>query len=298
MLKDNFKKFLCYCKVLCLEYLTYPGTYCAAIVLFAICLIVPTVTLEGGYYSIPVLIFDSDLYEQALNTPTCCAQLVAQRFIEAPLFRILFSTIVSFPALRIFRGNADIVQKPVVIRTNKRPYRAGLFVTTFLSGFIITLIGVMLYVVTAFSLFTPVSAFDDMDFIEAYSNFVSITNLIKKIANVCTISGIFSIFTVIISAVVHDKFLALTLPVMLQYISMKIWIVYSSWLYSDMERSTNRFLLFIEMMMPFSLTNHYSSWEHLLKLPFACFFVFAAVVIAGLYVIFGKLMERSIGDKI
>lgn len=298
MIKINFKKFLHYCKVLCLEYLTYPGTYCAAIMLFAICLIVPTTSMDNGHYSIAALVFDKDLYQEALNNPLCCAQLMAQRFIEAPMFKILFSTIVSFPALRIFKGNADIVQKPVVIRTNKRPYCMGLFATTFLSGFIITLVGILIYVATAHALFTPVSAFDDMDFIEAYSNPLSVTLLIKKTVNVCTVSGIFSIFTVIISAVVHDKFLALTLPVMIQYISMKIWIVYSGWLYSDMERSTNRFLNFIEMMIPFSLTNHYSRWEYGLKLPFACFFVFAAVVIVGLYFIFRKIMERSIGDKI
>lgn len=299
MIKNNFKKFLRYCKILCSEYLTYLGTYCAAILLFAVCLIVgTTITTDNGFCSILAAISDGDLYARVLKIPQNCAELVAQRFIDDQLFSILFPTIVSFPAMRIFIANTNTVQKPVVIRANKRPYCAGLFVTTFLSGFVIALMGIMLYVAAAHILFPPISAVEDVDFIEAYSSVLGIANLIKKAANVCTVAGIYSVFTIIICAAVHDKFLSLTLPLMIQYVSAKVGLVYRSWLYFDMERSKNRFLIFINMINPISLTSHYSSWEYLLKLPFACFFVFAAVIIAGLYVIYGKLMERSIGDKI
>lgn len=299
MIKNNFKKFFRYCGILCSEYLTYPGTFCAAAAFFAVCLIVGTINTDnGGYCSILTVISDSDLYAQVLKIPTNCAERVAQKFIDNPLFCILFPTIVSFPAIRIFRANTEAVQKPVVVRANKRPYCAGLFASTFLSGFVIALMGIMLYVSAAHILFPPVSTVEDLDFIEAYSSVLSIANLIKKAANVCTVAGIYSVFTIIIYAAVHDKFLSLTLPLMIQYISSKVGRVYRSWLSSDMERSQNPFLIFINMINPINLTNHYSSWEYMLKLPFACFFVFAAVILAGLYVIYRKLMERSIGDKI
>ena len=296
MRKTNLINFARYCKVLCMEYLTDPGFYAAAVLIFALAVIGPSLDLSGKNYSIPVVLFDPKLYKAALEDINCCSDLVAARFDFHTLFTILLPIIASFPALKTFLQHNDAIRRTVLIRTSKRSYKAGIFVTTFLSGMVISFIGIMLYVITAFSAFPPISSFGNAELTEMYGGASGLmADLFKKTANFCVVAGIFSVFTIIVCAAVRDKFFSLTLPVMIQYISMKIYIFYSNWLFSDPERSQDRFLNFLSMMLPFSLTQHYTAWEYRLRLPFVCFFGLAAIIIAGEYIILGKLIERSVG---
>lgn len=293
---NSLNSFGRYFKILCTGFLTDPGFYAAALLIFAMAFIAPALEISGKSYSIPAVLFDPERYRYALTNIDCCAQLVAADFDRHTLFTILLPIIVSFPAMKIFFQHKDSIQKTVLIRTSKRVYKAGIFVTSFLSGAVISFIGIMLYIITAFSIFPPITVFDNAELIEMYGGAPGLmSTLVKKAANVCVVSGMFSVFCIIVCAAVRDKFFSLTLPVMIQYISMKIYIIYSNWLYSDMARSQNKLLNFLCMMLPYSLTQHYTAWEYQLDLPYFCFFGFAAIVIAGEYLIFDKLMERSVG---
>lgn len=283
--------------MLCKEYLSDPCFYAAVILIFAVSFIGPSVVLSDKSYSIPAVLSDPVLYKTALEEIDCCSLIVALEFDSHTLFTILLPVIVSFPAIKIYILHKDVFQKQLLIRLNKRSYKAGIFLTAFLGGFIIAFIGVMLYVVVAFASFPPMSKFENTEFIEIYGGAsVQAANLLKKLVNVCTVAGMFPIVTMIVYIAAHDKFFSLSFPMILQYISMKIYIVYSSWIYSDPERYENRILMFIGMLLPYEFTSHHSAWEYRLKLPFACFFAFAAVIIVILYIVFIRLTERTLGE--
>lgn len=293
------KKDMKYLGVLLTEYFTYPAIYLSAVLFFLLCVLGPVANINDSSYSVLELITNSEYMSLAAEKSDCNSYSIMMNFNSSPWFSLGASVIAAIPALAVIIQNSENTRRQILVRINKRAYSSGLFLSAFLTGVIVSLVGILLYAIIAYSAFPSISSFrEDAEFINLiYGNSSArFLMLIKKIVNCCIVCGIFPPVTLIIYQLLHDRFLAMTVPMMIQYVSLKANIMYGSWRYSDPSLFENDRLNFLDILFPSSCMIHYYYWERTLNLPFACFFIMSGVIIIALYLIFDRLNRRSIGE--
>lgn len=293
------KKDIKYIGVLLTEYFTYPAIYLSAVLFLLLCALGPVANINDSSYSVLELITNREYMSLAAEEFECCSYNIMLNFSSSPWFSLGASVIAAIPALAVFIQNSENTRRQILIRMNKRAYSTGLFWSAFLTGVLIALVGILLYAVIAYAAFPPISSFgENAEFITAVYGSASarLLRLIKKIINCCIICGIFPLVTLIVYQLLHDRFLAMTIPMMIQYVSLKASIMFGTWRYSDPSLFSNDRLNFLDILFPSSCMIHYYYWEQTLRLPFACFFIMSGVIIIALYLVFDRLNRRSIGE--
>lgn len=294
------KKYIGYSRVLLREYCTYPPIYFAAVLFVLLCAFGPAAQVGSKEYSVLELLTSSELFANAVEDFRCSSYDLMMSFNSSPWFEVVMPVIAAFPALAVYEQNAGASRRQILVRISKRSYSGSLFFCAFVSGFLIALTGILLYTAVVQAVFPPLSAFpDDTELINAIygsTEWERLLPFLKKVVNCCVICGIFPVLTMTVYQLIRDQFLAITLPMMIQYVSLKGSILYGSWLYSDESRYSNRLLSFIHFLFPSSCMRHYYYWENNLHLPFVCFFAMAAAILAVLYLLFDRLNRSSIGE--
>lgn len=293
------KKDLKYLGVLLTEYFTYPAIYLSAVLFLLLCILGPVANINGSDYSVFDFITNREYMALTAEEFECCSYNIMLNFNSSPWFSLGVSVITAIPALAVFIQNSENTRRQILVRMNKRAYSSGLFWSAFLTGVIVSLVGIMLYAIIAYSAFPSISSFrEEAEFINIIYGDASarLLVLVKKIVNCCIVCGIFPPVTLIIYQLLHDRFLAMTIPMMIQYISLKASIMYGTWRYSDPSLFENDGLNFLDILFPSSCMIHYYYWEQALRLPFACFFIMSGMIIIALYLIFDRLNRRSIGE--
>lgn len=293
------KKIAKYIGVLLAEYFTYTAIYLSFALFLLLCALGPVANINDSDYSVLELITNREYMSLAAERWECNSYNVMLNFNSSPWFSLGASVITAISSLAVFIQNSENTRRQILVRTNKRAYSAGLFLSAFLTGFLIALVGILLYAAVVSAAFPSISSFtENAEFIDlVYGNSSArIITLIKKIVNCCIVCGIFPPVTLIIYQLLHDHFLAMTIPMMIQYVSLKANIMYGTWRYSDPSLFENGGLNFLDLLFPSSCMMHYYYWEQTLRLPFACFFIMSGVIIIALYLIFDRLNRRSIGE--
>lgn len=284
------------------EYFTCPAIYLSFAVFFVLCILGPVARINDNDYSVLELIINRNIMADAVKKLDCNSYAVMMSFDSSPWFTVAAPVITAMPALAVYVQNAENTRRQILVRMNKRVYSSGLFWSAFLTGVLIALIGILLYAAVAFKSFPHLSDFpNDSELITAiYGGSASsrFFKLMKKVLNCSIMCGVFPLLTLIVYQVLHDRFLAMTLPMMVQYVSLKASIMFSVWLYSDESLYLNGRLNFIYILFPSNCMMHYNYWEQVLHLPFACFLIMTGIIIIALYLIFDKLNRRSIGEGV
>lgn len=298
----SIKKGIRYLNTLLTEYFTYPAIYLSFAAFLLLCMFGPIAKIKDNEYSVFELIMNKDIMANAVKMLECNSFAVMRAFDESPWFSVAAPVITAMPALAVYVQNAQNTRRQILVRMNKRVYSSGLFWSAFLTGFLIALIGILLYASVVFSAFPRISDFpDDAEFINAVygsSSSVRFYALMKKVINCCIICGVFPILTLIAYQLLHDRFLAMTLPMMVQYVSLKASIMFGAWLYSDESLYSNGWLNFIQLLFPSNCMLHHYYWEGILHLPFAFFFIMTGIIIIVLYLLFDRLNRCSIGEGV
>ena len=289
-----------YFGVLCKEYLSSPLCYMSVVLFVLLCAFGNSADVGGSNYSVLELITDRELYRQACTFMQCSSYILTLRYDAMPWFSVVVPVITAFPALMIYEQNSGGICTSILSRIKKQNYCGSLFITAFLSGFLIAMLGIVLYAVLMLFYFPSITAFDDEILLSFYGSTMleRFVPLLKKGINCCFVCGVFPVLTVSIYNIVHDRFLAMTFPMMLQYISLKCSILYASWLYSDPSRASDRLLNLFHLLFPSNCMSHYSFWENNLQLPFLCFFIIIGALLVVLYIIFERLIRLSVGGRI
>lgn len=296
----SISKPLNYVKVLWSELLSSPAIYLASLLFLCVCAFGDSAVLGDKCYSVIELLFDRELYRKACDSADISAYSLLLNYDSSRWFTVAVSVITAFPVLRIYELNTNNLRIATLSRIRRRNYINSLFSTVYFSGVFIALTGILLYSGMLFMLFPKLELTDGSYFLEVYgsTHWERFLYISKKAANCCFVCGVFPLLTVIFSQLIHDRFLSITFPMMMQYIFLKLDIIYSGWLYADEARSSSFLLKFIQVINPASCMYQYSYWKFLLGLPFACFGIMLLFETALLYILFSKLQKLIIGEKI
>lgn len=293
-------KSLNYTKVLWPELLYSPALYIAALLFFCVCAFGDSAVLGDERYSVLELLSERELYKKAYVSGEISAYSLFINYDSSRWFTVAISVITAFPALKVYELNTNNLRITTLSRISRRNYINSLFSTVYFSGVLIALIGILLYSGMLWTLFPKLKSTSGNYFIEVYgsNHGERFLYILKKTINCCLVCGIFPLLTVIFSQLVHNRFLSITFPMMMQYIFLKLDIIYSGWLYADENRSSLFFLKLIQVINPANCMFQYSYWKFLLGLPFACFGILLLFEMLLLYLLFAKLQKLIIGEKI
>lgn len=288
-----------YSNVLLREYLSTPLFYAAIVLFWLLCAFGNSVEIDEKSFSVLELIYEQELYYKAKTDIQCSSYLLTFKYNSSPWFSVVVPVITAFPALQIYEQNSGNIRMTILIRMKTRQYSGNLFATSFLSGVFISSVGILLYALFIHLLFPPITAFSDDTLLTIYGStaWERFVPFFKKCINCCLICGVFPVITMMLYHIIHDQFLSMTLPMMVQYISLKCSLLYATWLYSDGNRATDRLLNFWYLLFPSNCMYHCSFWENSLELPFACFFIVLGITIAVLYFLFEWMIRVSTGGQ-
>lgn len=287
-----------YFKVLLKEYFTSPAIYAAAGLFALLCIFGRSLPLGDTFYSVMEVLSDAKLYNKACEEFLNSSYFLAKGF-RGDWFEVAAPVITAFPALAVFAQNYDSVKRSVLIRMNRNTYCGGLFASAYFSGVIISLVGILIYILFIVLNFPPLSAFpNDMELISSVygeTAFQRLIPLLKTVLVTCLVSGIFPTITIVLYQLVRDNFLSITIPMMIMYVSMKGSIAYGKWLWLD-DNSTKWIFKFIYILFPSNCMQQDDFWDNSLGLSFVFFFIMTGIWLAVLYIIFAKVTKHSVGE--
>ena len=276
------------------ENLSSPLLYAAAVLFTVLCGFGVTVVIKEETYSFFEIIFNSELFAIAKENIQCSSYIMAYNFSMSTWYIIGLSVIAAVPPLFIYINSIEKIRTFALIRSNYKVYSAGIILSSFFSGMIITLAGILLYIAAAYLVLPSFESFSDPNYMRIYGAAVSdrLFPLLKKIFNHAFVGGIISVFSIVLYRFIQSDFPAATIPMMLMYISVKIHPVYIEWFSSDEMRAQNTFLNVMAMSFPSSLTDLGRSLELSLKAPFWLAYIILSALLFGMYLLFCKSIRK------
>lgn len=289
-----------YFGVLCREYLTSAAFYLAVLLFLLICFFGISADVDGAERSAYELFTDSKVYMKACKSVMNSSYLLLLQYDSMPWFSVVMPVVAAFPALAVFTRHYGDFRIFVLSRVSKKGYSLSLFLSSFLSGFFIALLGISVYAAVIYLRFPTVDSFGDENILSIYgaAPWERFVPFFKRAVNCCVMCGVFPLLTVLICAVARDRFLSLTLPMMIQYLSVKLNLLYSLWLFSDEAFYSSGFFRFVQLLFPSNCMSYGSLLENGLGLPFVCFFIMAGAITAVLYAAFSRIVRLSAGGKL
>lgn len=293
-------KSLNYVKVLWTELLSSPAIYLASLLFLGVCAFGDSIAVDDKRYCVIELLANRELYQTACRASDISFYSVLVKYDASRWFAVAVSVITAFPALRIYELNTNNLRITTLSRIRRRNYINSLFSTVYMSGVFIALVGILLYTGLLWVMFPKSVGETERIMFGVYGAtcLERFRYIFIKIMNCCLVCGMFPLQTVLFSQLIHDHFLSISFPMMIQYIFLKLDIIYSGWLYADEIRSSSFFLKLIQVINPANSMLQYSYWEYLLGMPFACFWILLLSGLILLYILFSTLQKRMIGEKI
>ena len=214
-----------------------------------------------------------------MNLPS----FLIQGFDASPWFAVTLPVLSAMPTLRTWQQVTGIFRRSVLCRIGRKSYRCGLFAWLYFSGCLTVLFGLLLYFLLLNRYF-PLNGLQSTE----------ITSILCKCVNTVLAGGVFPVIAALLSMLLHDPFLAVTLPMMLQYLSMKCCILYDEWLFDlSAQRWESKFLLLLHILFP----SNCCMWNSA-GLPFVMFFVVLLLSLAVLYAGFRRAVDRKVQDQL
>lgn len=262
---------------------------CGLFVIVGIC--GATVNYDMKDYTVLEVLLDNNLYSEVCKSGSACADRLFRNYSASEWFSVILPVLCAFPFYRVYITQTVSVRYQYWSRLSVGEYTSAQFFSGFVSGFSVALGGILIYGGLMFALFPAAPALDeDMMIYIGLSN----EEFIKKILNCCLAGGVFPIVSIVLRHFVRDDFLAMTIPMMIQYLSYKVDGLIAFAMFDPITYEIDKTLGTISALMPSNCLSQWSVWEYQLgiSLPIGLF-VFAAVLIA-LYLVLTLIMRRSI----
>lgn len=280
---------------LCLGYLFTPSLYAAIILFFLLCLFGATVNVNSESYSVFDLLMNHSLLNEAKTDFSCNSYFMLRNFSGSVWFIVALPVISGYPALTVYSNYCEPSRIMILSRTSRKSYSAAVIVSSFFCGAIISFAGILLFALLAYSLFPSITSFnaDLLQSMNLDSQLGRFTDIFPKVSNCVVVSGLLSVITVIIFCFIKDKFMSLSLPMMLMYVSVKLSMLYSSWIAEDPARYDNKVLEAVYVVFLSSATDIHYYMQSCFNIPYILYFLFTAVILLIFIHIF-----KGIGTKV
>lgn len=277
----------------CQQYYSTPYIYAAAIMFFFLCLFGLSANVDGEFCSVFELLINPTLMAKAQQNIECNAYMLLLNYSASPWFAVVLPIISAFPALMIYLNYIEPLKLFILSRTNINQYCASTTAAAFLSGAMVSVMGAALYAVLLYKVFPSFSLYESSFFLNAYgeSPIDRFSLFCKQLSSNILICGVLAVVAIVLYCVTEDRFLSLTLPVMAMYLSMKLSMLFSQWLFEDLERYNNKLLKGLYILFPSNMSNAYYIFDEL-NIPYYLWFVFIVVILCGLGSLFKRLGTR------
>lgn len=271
-----------------------PLTYIAAVLFAVLCAFGVKIQIDDEFFSFFEVIFNEKYFSKAIELSECSSYTMSLRFDNSEWYAIGIAVLTTVPALFTYIRTIDKMQNFALIRTNYRTYSAGIVFSSFLTGVIITIAGILLYSSVVYLAFPSIEQFEDPILKEIYGKTVAerLPNLLKKILNHAFVGGLLPVIGITLYRFIRSDFLAASIPMMIMYISVKIIPNYREWLSSDEERSQNVFFKLFLMFFPSNLTMFGSALESSMNMPFWIAYIVLGAFLGVLYLLFNKSVKK------
>lgn len=253
-----------------------------------------TVSINDTSYSFFEIIFNSELLFQAKDMNECSSFLMAYSFANSAYYTIGLAIITAVPALYTYIRSQEKIHCYALIRSkNYRSYSAGIVLSSFFSGAIITIAGILLYTAAAYFIFPDSTSFEDPYFLMAYGEtvFARLFLFIKRALNHALVGGIIPVFSITLYRYIRSDFFAATIPMMLMYISVKALPNYREWLSSD-EISGNALARLFVIAFPSNLIELGILLERTFNAPFWLSYIILGALVFAMYLMFYRSVKR------
>lgn len=280
---------------LCLGYLFTPSLYAAIILFFLLCLFGATVNVNSESYSVFDLLMNHSLLNEAKTDFSCNSYFMLRNFSGSVWFIVALPVISGYPALTVYSNYCEPSRIMILSRTSKKSYSTAVILSSFFSGMVIAISGILLYSITIYLVFPEITSFD-VDFLQSINldNWTGrIADFFPRASNCVIVSGLLSVITVIIFCFIRDKFMSLSLPMMLMYVSMKLSMLYSSWIAEDTSRYNDKALEAVYIVFLSSAADIHYYMQSCFNIPYILYFLFTAVILLIFIHIF-----KGIGTKV
>lgn len=276
------------------ENLKSPLTYAGIILFVVLCGFGTTVEINEENYSFFGIIFDPTLLSRAKKLIECSSFLISYRFSQSNWYAIGFAVITAVPPLFTYIRSFEKIHHFSLIRSNYRSYSAGIVFSSFLSGMIIMLAGILMYTAAAYLTLPSFSSFADEMYQMIYGETVSarLFLFMKQAFDHVFIGGIISVFAINIYRFIRSDFLAATIPMMIMYISVKVIPNYGEWLGSDIRHYENVFARAVVLIFPSTFTELGSSLEKMFQAPFWIAYIIFGAFLFAMYILFYRSVKR------
>lgn len=276
------------------ENFTSPLTYAAMILFFVLCGTGVTVSINDTTYSFFEIISNSELFSQAKDMNECSSFLLAYSFSQSGYYTIGLAILTAVPALYTYIRSQEKIHYYALIRSkNYRSYSAGIVLSSFLNGMIITLAGILMYTMAAFLIFPDSASSEDPYFLMAYGEtvFARLFLFIKRVFNHAMVGGIIPVFAITLYRYIRSDFFAATIPMMLMYISVKVLPNWREWLNSH-EVSGNALAQLFVLMFPSNLPDLGISLNRTFNAPFWPAYIVLGAFLFAIYLLFYRSVKR------
>lgn len=266
---------------LCLRYFLSPSFYAAIALFFLLCLFGATVNVNSESYSVFELLLNNSLIEEAQTDFSSNSYYLLRNFSGSVWFIVALPVICGFPALDIYSNYCKPSCAMILSRTSRKSYSAAVIMSSFFSGAVIAILGILLYGITVYSVFPDIASFN-VDFLQSVnldSQIGRFTEFFPKASNCIIVSGLLSVIAVIILCLIRDKFMSLSLPMMLMYVSTKLIMLYSWWIAQEPSRYDDKTLETVYMLFLSSAVDIHYYMPSCLGIPYSLYFPFTALIL-------------------
>lgn len=271
------------------------------------------VTVLCSCYEIPDLINEHSVtvikafitynHKQLLECgETASAYSIVMSFREMQWLVVLFPVLSSFLCVYEFAdewmsGNYYMS----VSRTNKSRYCFYRFISTAITGALIVIVGILVFTWLVYLKFPTLKEYsgDFIFLVEVYgkSDSERILSFLKLLLNMSLQGALSAIISVELMAVLKDRFFALSIPMMMEFLGTKIinlHILYLIDKYGRFETYPSKEML-IDLINPATQLNMDQTFEAIFKLPYWLYFIYVLVLLFGLYFCFKLIIKRRKG---
>lgn len=275
------------------------GTFLLAVMLFTFMTMdSPVISIGEKQYSLLGILTDRNVLIK------CRQAMINDRFIAVygfdsmKWFAILLPVICALPVLHVYDSIDDNTRHFMLIRMSKTKYCLIHFTAAFITGFAVVVCGITLYALITYAVLpsrSTVNAVGDLTGYYGSTAWERFLSLAKKVSNTATAGGLMGCVVLIIYHLVRDRFLTVTTPMMLMYISDKLYILHDKKRFENFDMITGPRPDKICFLFPSNLGNMYYMLQTECDVSYLWFFAGTAGLLILLFVIYCKIYKGSVG---
>ncbi|MBR6897380.1 MAG: hypothetical protein IKN24_04340 [Lachnospiraceae bacterium] len=275
------------------------GLFALAVVLFAfMAMNSPVISVGEKRYSLLGALTENGVMIKCRQEMINNSYLTVYGFDAMKWFAILLPVVCALPALYIYESIDDNTRNFLLIRMSKTRYCLLQFMAAFVTGFSVVVCGVMLYALVAYAL---LPGFGESPLAGGLAEYYGRTPwerflfLARKVSDTAVAGGFMACFTLILYHVVHDRFLTITTPMMLMYISDKLYVLHDKKRFENYDIMTGPEPDRICFLFPSNIGNMHYMLQTECGVSYGWYFAGMAGLLLLAFIIYRKIYDRVMG---